>query len=74
MIHCDSKNLFGGAEKIFGTFRHFYFLLVKTTITTHYRAKLIFRLFGVDHPTICKTFGGPNRYIFFAEIKIRYGN
>jgi hypothetical protein len=67
------KSFFGGAEKFFWTSRRFCFLLVKTTITTHYRAKLIFRPFGVDHPTIFKNFGGPNSYLFFAEIKIRYG-
>jgi hypothetical protein len=39
----------------------------------HYRTKVFFLLFGVDHPTISKNFGGRNNYLFFAEIKIQYG-
>jgi hypothetical protein len=41
-----SKKLFGGTETNFWTFRRFWFLLVKTTITSHYWAKLSFRPFG----------------------------
>lgn len=69
MIDHDSSNFLGGAK----TFRHFSYLQVKVAITIHYRAKLIFRPFGVDYPEFSNIFGGPDNYSFFAETKIRYG-
>jgi hypothetical protein len=69
----ESKNLFGEAKGNFRTvYRRYIFYAVKHTNTTH-RAKMLFHLFSVDLQTISKNFGGPNNYLFSAQIEDRYG-
>jgi hypothetical protein len=45
------------------------FSAYKTTVTTHHCPKLIIRRSGVDRQITFKNFGGPNNYLFSAEIK-----